>query len=201
MWYYQDIKLSNISSTFAYANEEKPITMDADFMWGKSNDYATFKNHANITCRFTSTGDSPTVVIQGGLMEATPLGEYLANKLPNQIRCRTPKLSNTGKIKMDVSINGIDYTGNFEINIVEALNIQKISPISGPIEGGTKIKLYGSGFDASLPKEKEVYIRFGTLEHQLLDKSGVKQSETWNENTYYDQELNMPKAMLHEAEE
>jgi len=34
--------------------------------------------------------------------------------------------------------------------------------MSGPIEGGTKVKFYGYGLTQSIPKEKEVYVRFGT---------------------------------------
>lgn len=64
IWYYQDIKLSNMSAEFAYSNEEKPIIMEADFLWNKGNDYSILKDHANMTCRFTGgSPDVPTVVI------------------------------------------------------------------------------------------------------------------------------------------
>jgi hypothetical protein len=57
MWYYKDIAYSGMSATFAYANEEKPVMVDADFQWGKQNEYSIFKNSANITCRFTGNTD------------------------------------------------------------------------------------------------------------------------------------------------
>lgn len=94
-------------------------------------------------------------------------------------------------------MNGVDYVGNFKIPIVEPLTAVKISPLAGPINGGTKIKLYGSGYDASIPAEKEVYVRFGALESVLLDKANVQSAEQWHKDSYYDKELQLTPNMVY----
>ena len=54
-----------------------------------------------------------TMAVVPAFMETTPIGGYLPQQLPNQIRCRTPKWKNTEVVTMEVSANGIDYMGNF----------------------------------------------------------------------------------------
>lgn len=60
------------------------------------------------------------------------------------------------------------------------------------------MKLYGSGFQSSIPKTSEVFIKFGTISSQLMDKSEVKDF-TWKEDDFY-AELNLPKSKLVNAE-
>ena len=47
--------------------------------------------------------------------------------------------------------------------MVEALKNLRISPLSGPIEGATKVTLYGTGLNSSVPVEQPVYVKFGNL--------------------------------------
>ena len=47
--------------------------------------------------------------------------------------------------------------------MVEPLMNLRISPLSGPINGFTKVNIYGTGINASLPQDKAVFIKFGTL--------------------------------------
>jgi hypothetical protein len=75
LFYYQDPVLSNISSIFAYSNEEKPIIIQTDFSWGNGNNYQFFKKYSNFTCKFTSTGYySKTSVVTKAIFEASPIG-------------------------------------------------------------------------------------------------------------------------------
>ena len=39
LWYYRDPDFAAISSTFAYANEDKPLMIRTDFFWGEGNDF------------------------------------------------------------------------------------------------------------------------------------------------------------------
>lgn len=133
-------------------------------------------------------------------MEVSPIGGYLPQQLPNQIRCRTPKWNNTEVVTLEVSANGFDYMGSFQITIVENLKALKISPMAGPIEGGSKVKFYGFGFTQSIPKDTEVYVRFGTADSQLLDKSSVNEQDKFNNDAYHN-ELNIPKGLMLKAEE
>ena len=114
LYYYQEFKFKNISSQFAYSNEEKPIMISADFGWENGNDYATFKKFANFTCRFTGSQSEPQVqVTVPAYIESVPIGGYLPQQLPSQIRCRTPKWTITDVVTLEVSANGQDYMGNF----------------------------------------------------------------------------------------
>jgi hypothetical protein len=54
LWYYTEPIFGNLSASFAYSNEEKPILMDTDFKWGDGNDFNKFRKHATFTCRFSS---------------------------------------------------------------------------------------------------------------------------------------------------
>lgn len=89
--------------------------------------------------------------------------------------------------------------GNFPITFVENLKVLKLSPMAGPIEGSTKVKFYGYGYTASIPKDKEVFVRFGTAESQNLEKSSVTEQDKWTADNYYN-ELRIPKGLLKDTE-
>ena len=61
LFYYKDLTFSNVSSAFAYANEEKPLIITTDFAWGKGNDFKLFRKYATFTCRFTSSDETQGV--------------------------------------------------------------------------------------------------------------------------------------------
>lgn len=131
-------------------------------------------------------------------MESSPIGGY-NNKLPSQLRCVSPKWNTTETITLEVSVNGQDYMGNYQLNVVDPLRVMKLSPMSGPIGGSTEIKLFGSGFTSSVPKDAEVLIKFGNLDRQALDKKGVTEIN-WNEESFYEG-LKIPKNLMHGADE
>jgi len=65
---------------------------------------------------------------------------------------------------LEFSINDHDYFGNYPFAFVEKLELYKISPLSGPLGGRTAVKLYGTGMLSSIPKETEVFVKFGNVE-------------------------------------
>ena len=77
---------------------------------------------------------------------------------------------------MEISINGQDFIGGtppLEVTFVDKLQIQKIAPLSGPLGGDTEVTLYGTGFASATPPETPVYVKFGTAEAQVLEKSEI----------------------------
>ena len=118
--------------------------------------------------------------------------------MPDQIRCRTPKWGSVDTATMDVSVNGQDYTGAFQYSFVDALKIYRISPLSGPIGGQTKVKLFGGGFTASAPHQAAVYVKFGTIEAVEIDKSEVTEW-AWNDREYHEG-FNTARTLLADAE-
>lgn len=74
LFYYNEISLANVSTSYAYSNQEKPIMIQTDFGWGVSNDLPTFRKHGNFSCRFTgTTPDIKTVTVEA-FMEVSPVG-------------------------------------------------------------------------------------------------------------------------------
>lgn len=81
---------------------------------------------------------------------------------------------------------------------MDKLEIYKISPLSGPIGGETNVKLYGSGFASSIPHEKPLFIKFGTIETQIVEKSEITDF-TWSSDMYHS-EFHTPASQLVDAE-
>lgn len=196
--YYRDPTFSNVSSHFAYANEEKPIMIGTDFFWGSGNDFTQIQKYSNFTCRFTSVNDPIKVMITDAIMEVSPIGQFRKDKLPDQVRCRTPKWDAVDSATLEFSINGHDYLGNFAFSFVDNLEIYKISPLSGPINGATVVKIYGTGYTSSNPQEVPLYVKFGTVDAKRLDKSEAH-DYSWVSDEYYD-DFNIPKALIRDAE-
>ena len=90
LWYYKDPNFYNLSTSYAYLNEEKPVVINTDFFWEEGNDFKAFRKYANITCRWSSenNGFSKTTY---AMMESIPVGSYRDEEYPSQIRCKTPK--------------------------------------------------------------------------------------------------------------
>jgi hypothetical protein len=99
---------------------------------------------------------------------------------------------------VDVSVNGQNYLGAFEFKFVGDLNIYRLSPMAGPIGGLTKVKLYGNGFVSSDPKEADVYVKFGTISSDRIDKANVT-DYTWSDSEYH-LDFNTPNTLLVDAE-
>lgn len=130
-------------------------------------------------------------------METSPIGLMKTTALPNQIRCRTPIWESPEQIKLDVSFNGMDYYGDFPMTMVDPISTLRLAPLSGPIDGGTTINIYGSGMNASIPEDAEVLVKFGNLMTQLVDKANITEIE-WSDDDYYD-ELHLSEKLLKQA--
>lgn len=109
------------------------------------------------------------------MMEAIPLGSYRDDdELPSQLRCKTPKWKQVDRLTLQISVNGQDYMqGGYTIDIVEELKSLRISPMAGPIMGGTNITVWGTGFLSSKPVNTPLFIKFGNLEYHQLFKDDV----------------------------
>lgn len=69
LYYYNEFQFKNISSSFAYSNEEKPVMIETDFKWNEGNNYAIYKKVANLTCRFTGQSEQPVKFVTPAYME------------------------------------------------------------------------------------------------------------------------------------
>lgn len=155
---------------------ETPLFIKTDFKWGK-NDPTRFEKYNNYTCRFTSL-DGKKVQYTKAKMENYPLGNN--SGLPTHVKCHSPKWGNPESVKLDMSVNGQDYSGDLSFTFYDNLDLYRIVPMSGPVNGSTSVKLYGSGFAS---QKEDVYFRWGVIDTEKETKADVK-DYTWYENDF-----------------
>lgn len=82
-------------------------------------------------------------------MEYLPAGEaYNSDTKPTHVLCYSPHWPGvSGLGKLEISVNGQDYYGDLPFTITESLDVFRVSPMSGPKSGKSRVKLIGSGFD------------------------------------------------------
>ena len=111
------------------------------------------------------------VEVQGtGFANSTALSCRLASRrLPavfidsGRLRCTTPPLAATSQmfsLPLEVSNNGIDFTNRStaKFTFTPTMTIRHLWPTNGPVNGGTSVTVYGSGF---LSGESRVLCIFG----------------------------------------
>ena len=99
----------------------------------------------NYTCKYETESGEEKIV--NGVYTSYPLN----NTSKNLFLCQSPKFDNiTGKSLLRVSINGYDYSQDgYELELTDPINIYKVEPPCGPVQGETPVSLYGSGFEES----------------------------------------------------
>ena len=91
-------------------------------------------------------------------MEIYPIGNIDENTKPSHIRCSSPIWNVAEEARLDVSLNGQEYIGDFTFTFYEAIDLYRIIPMSGPNSGNTRVKLIGSGFS-----REDVYAKWGII--------------------------------------
>lgn len=56
----------------------------------------------------------------------------------------------------------------FTVEFMEDLKLYRISPLSGPIRGGTVVKAWGTGF---LVADRPLYLKFGSIGYSDMNKT------------------------------
>ena len=130
-------------------------------------------NYAKYACKFEVNGKEK---ITDGVFTKFPLN----NTVHNLFLCQSPKfvneVSKEGKIR--ISLNGYDFSEDYyNLEFTSPVNVYKIVPPCGPIEGGTKVNIYGTGFEDS---EKAVF-KWGP--QNLVSMSSKSFLENVNEQT------------------
>lgn len=73
---------------------------------------------------------------------------------PTAVRCPTPSLT-PGNVSIEVTFNGEDFLAAPQTLVVDPkLTVSGVSPLSGPISGGTKLIVTGTGFGNNYGNEK-----------------------------------------------
>jgi hypothetical protein len=100
---------------------------------------------------------------------------------PTHIVCASPKMHNSGKGKMSISINGQNFLDAFDFESSAPVDVYRIIPQCGPKEGKTKVKMMGSGFVS--PNKDDVFGKFGTIGVNRFEKELVV-NQAWNQKDW-----------------
>lgn len=94
---------------------------------------ANFPDLPGLACRFGRGGGTSNTVPALWLRSTA-------------VRCVTPPLS-PGDVSVEVTFNGVDFVVSPQMLTVEAiLTVSGITPLAGPISGGTEVTITGTGF-------------------------------------------------------
>lgn len=102
-----------------------------DVLLGGTN----FPDLPDLACRFGGAG--------GGASTNTVPALWLKS---TAVRCATPPLP-PGEVSVEVTFNGVDFVVSPQMLTVDTiLTVSGISPLAGPISGGTEVTITGTGF-------------------------------------------------------
>jgi hypothetical protein len=139
VWYYAEPVYEVVQPQTVPANQEANLMIKTDFKWTVNNKERIYE-HGQFRCRFTSF-DGKQVVYTNATIMTYPISE---EGDPNAVSCKSPnwEMDSTKTeemIKLEITINGVDYSGSLTVLISEDLNIFKIVPLCGPNEGNTRV--------------------------------------------------------------
>jgi hypothetical protein len=159
--YYELPKYGDLKPTSASGNGGTYVLAPADFNWSNDgyNRPGDLEKVTNVKCRFTDSKGKVERIV-GGSMLSYP---FHSTDNPNAVACVTPDWPDIGNAEVSFSINGADFSGSFTFKFNEALSESKILPQSGPIGGGTKVKISGQGFDNT----ENLYVKWGNECHAI----------------------------------
>ena len=143
-----------------------PIPVDSSHIIDYFDQISPFTNY---TCKYEIEKDGKVITKEAnGVYTSYPI----ESDKKNLFLCQSPKWNNVGKSKAKISLNGYDYSDTaFLIDFTDPVNLFKVEPPCGPVQGNTQVKLYGTGFQ----EEKEYVFKWGP--QNLVPMT---------ENTFYD---------------
>lgn len=169
--YYDDPDFMSIQPESAPANTQSPIMIATDFNFDVNNPEVLLEN-AEFKCRFTSS-DGKQVIYTDARAVTYP---FVAGADPTHVKCNTPIWPLGGReserVTLDITSNGYDYEGKFDFYFSDRLEIYRLNPLSGPNEGGSGVRLLGSGFNAL----EDVNVKWGVVNYEVMEKNDITKS-------------------------
>ena len=96
---------------------------------------------------------------------------------------------------MELTINGQEWLSMYTINFMEDLRLFRISPMSGPIRGYTKVKAWGTGFAAA---DRPLYLKFGSVAYAEMNRTTLEE-ESFDNHKYAHQEIHQHPFKIKDA--
>lgn len=143
---------SLVNSYPSNINSMIPVPVDSSGIYNYLDQMYPF---ANFTCKYTmKTATETFTKITYGVFSSFPF----TSKSKNLFLCQSPMWEVTGDTKIQISMNGYDFsTKDLSISFTDPINVIKVEPKCGPLNGGTIVDFYGTGFD----KKKEFVFKWG----------------------------------------
>lgn len=143
---------SLVNSYPSNINSMIPVPLDSSGIYNYLDQMYPF---ANFTCKYTTKTATETFTkITYGVFSSFPF----TSKSKNLFLCQSPMWEVTGATKIQISMNGYDFsTKDLSISFTDPINVIKVEPKCGPLNGGTIVDFYGTGFD----KKKEFVFKWG----------------------------------------
>jgi hypothetical protein len=108
-----------------------------------NDNYDQMEPFSNYTCKFEMAKNPEVYKITYGVVTSFP---YNSGKR-NLFLCQSPVWDQVGDSNIKISLNGQDFSENsYKLQFTDPLDIVKMTPTCGPLNGGTQISMYGSGF-------------------------------------------------------
>jgi hypothetical protein len=130
--YYHDPHFTLLCPAETPANIPTELLVGVDI---DPSDLDLVIKHGHPKCRFSS-GDH--VLFTEGILVHSQKGYNDLDSAPNSIRCVTPKwVHGPTTLKLDITINGFDYSGNIDFTFADELLIHRVVPMAGPLAHST----------------------------------------------------------------
>ena len=106
---------------------------------------------------------------------------------PNTIKIRTPRWNlpegmSSQAVKLDISVNGYNFAGNFDFTFTEPLLLHRTVPMAGPLGVNSNTFLIGQGFRAISPK-LSYDVKWGAIMTDTMPRAEVA-SYAWDLSTF-----------------
>jgi len=132
--------------------------------------FKTIENYANYTCKYTMKETNITKITQG-IITSIPMDK----DEKNIFLCQSPEWEVVGDSGISISLNGYDYSEQtYDIKFTDPISVLKFHPPCGPVNGGTSVRLVGTGFQRS----KEMIFKWGVQNLVPLNTAGVLEEYT-----------------------
>ena len=100
---------------------------------------------------------------------------------PNSMKIKTPEWvlkpgQNRQQVKLDLSINGYNFAGNFDFIFTEPLILHRSVPMAGPLTVNSNTFLIGQGFRPLSPK-LNYNVKWGPIMTDIIPRGDVANYE------------------------
>lgn len=83
----------------------------------------------------------------------------------------------------------------YTINFMEDLRLFRISPLSGPIRGYTRVKAWGTGFAAA---DRPLYLKFGSIGYSEMNRTTLEE-QSFDNSKYAHEEIHQHPFKIRES--